>query len=381
MQMVHGQFEAGHVLGSGLHCVAYSDIRTPIALEIEVDKRTVRFMMDTGAPVFISRALQAEHAFPVLMKAVAVDGSGLSDTIVIVTIDTLRVGPLQFIGLPCLVLDIERTGLGCHGIEGNLGSNALRFLEVDMDPGTGLVCIAKPSAALDADGQQGHRIGLDDQFDAWLPLVYNGEFLDSAHFDSGATATLEMSRTAMQSFVRKYPADLVDSGLGVVSYGVHGPAPPSEQLIAAPRTVRIAGAEVARARTIVTDDGRSRIGRGILAFGRVCINYPAQRISFTTYPTRILQERADYGVHLIIDGPNVRVGTVWRNTEAERAGVKQGDRLLRVGDVDLTTVPECEMERVLRQLLSTRRIVMSIQSADGGEPQRIRLKRRIHWQD
>ncbi|QQR88330.1 MAG: aspartyl protease family protein [Flavobacteriales bacterium] len=378
---VFAQFSAGHVMGIGSHCVGYSDIGTPIALDVVVGERSAKFMMDSGAPMFISQALQEESGFPELQKAVAVDGSGLTDTILIVLVDTLHVGPLQFIGLPCLVLNVERTGLGCHGIEGNLGSNALRFLEVDMDPGAGRVCIANPGAVVDADGQEGHRIRLDDQFDAWLPLVYNGEFLDSAHFDSGASATLEMSRAAMQGFLGKYPTDLVDSGLGVVSYGVHGPAPPSEQLIAAPRTVMIAGAEVARPRTIITEDGRSRIGRGILAFGRVRINYPAQRIRFTPYPRRILQEQADYGVHLIIDGPNVHVGTVWRNTEAEQAGIKYGDRVLRVGDVDLATVLECDLERVLRQLLGTKRIVMSIQSADGGERQRIRLKRRRHWQE
>lgn len=55
------------------------------------------FLLDTGAPFFISNAIQDKYNFPVLFKANLSDASGKKDETVLVRVDSLAIGPYLYV--------------------------------------------------------------------------------------------------------------------------------------------------------------------------------------------------------------------------------------------------------------------------------------------
>ena len=113
--------------------VKYSETDKVITIDVGLKGARNKFMLDSGAPVFISDSIQALYNFPVILKAELGDASDKKGEVLIVEIDTLLVGPFIFVKLPALVLNYKNSPLQCVEFVGNFGSNALRFLVVQID--------------------------------------------------------------------------------------------------------------------------------------------------------------------------------------------------------------------------------------------------------
>jgi predicted aspartyl protease len=100
---------------------------------ISINRRRKQFMVDTGAPLVISRSLQDELSFPVLQSGTTIDSSGDSVRIEIVRVNELSIGPLLFKDIPSLVVDFNIPAFSCDTIDGIIGSNLLRMLVVQFN--------------------------------------------------------------------------------------------------------------------------------------------------------------------------------------------------------------------------------------------------------
>lgn len=365
------QMNAGHLLPSA-SSVQFQFTSTSIAIHAEVvfSERVHEFIFDTGAPTFISEALQEKYRFPVIQQVNVSDASGLTDSTAIVNIDTMRCGDLVFVDIPALVLDLGPMGAACTGVEGNLGSNAARFLLVDFDLSHKSVTLS-PAVADPVTRYDPVRI--NGQSDVFFPLLLNGQFVDSAHFDSGSGGTVELAPAVAKTFAASYPAEVVGHGQGITSFGTFGPGPAVDQWKLKPGSTTLLGATIRNAPASLATNEVSRVGRGILRYGRLLINYPAAQARFEAFDTPIGKSVHDFGFDPIVHAGQVTIGTVWEGGPAQRAGIKSGDRVLAVQHKLVAEMDECSMEQALREAMRARKLVLRIQDA-GGTVREVKVK-------
>src|SRR6185312_15166345 len=118
---------------NGYFEIPYHDTKKEIRTNVVINGDTYDFMMDSGAPAFISSDLQKKYKFKVITQTKTMDAEGETMQIDIVNIDTLAFGPFLFTNIPAIVFDLKNSPLACYNMAGNIGSNVLRHLIVQFD--------------------------------------------------------------------------------------------------------------------------------------------------------------------------------------------------------------------------------------------------------
>jgi hypothetical protein len=96
-------------------------------IEVLVNGKKKRFMLDTGAPNVISQELADELSLPILHKARVKDSQGASQKLFFAQLDSLQVGTLTFYNSTAVIADLSVSPeLSCLNVDGLLGSNVMR---------------------------------------------------------------------------------------------------------------------------------------------------------------------------------------------------------------------------------------------------------------
>ncbi|MDZ7650334.1 MAG: retropepsin-like aspartic protease [Cytophagales bacterium] len=212
--------------------VPLNNIDNEILVNAKVRGEEFQFLLDTGAPFFISSAIQKKYDFPVLFKANLSDASGKKDETVVVSVDSIRVGPFLFTDVWAVVINMENETHQCHEFVGNFGSNLLSFLTVQFN-------LQKAKAIL-TDNKEllAHKPSvpfspakISTQCDFFFPITIAGNIIDTIQFDSGDGSLYEISEKALNQLIRFKPNAIVKKGIGITSLGSLGMPEPAKQYV------------------------------------------------------------------------------------------------------------------------------------------------------
>lgn len=206
------------------------EIVQPVALK----GKTFKFIVDTGAPLAISKELQSSCKYKVLIKVPVRDAHDRSDTVEIILVDTLRLGNLVFKNVPALVVDFKNSPIGCENVEGLIGSNIVRFLVVQFNLNEGKIVLTDQLEKVNVERKdQSRPVHLDNQSNAFWPVQFENFVTDTAHFDSGMRHVYQMSiykAKLLSNLINEKP-NAVYKGFGISGQGVLGNAPAEEVLM------------------------------------------------------------------------------------------------------------------------------------------------------
>jgi hypothetical protein len=344
---------------------AYCEIPLTETLHEIHTKATLRgdeydFMIDSGAPAFISSDIQKKYHFKVLFSGKVQDATGNLVKTELVLIDTIRFGPFTFTGIPTLVLDMKESPIECLRLPGNIGSNMLRFLYLQFDLQAGHMACTDDRALLKHSLPHALPAQLSTQYDIYMPVMLNGNFKDTVHFDSGDGYYYRMSGPRMDQFVSAFPAEVVREGFGTVSMGVGGGGELTKQYKTKPKSISLSGADMPCGIIAIAENDRSRMGRDILQYGILQLNYPDSTYAFERYTNPHIEREGDYGYQSTLDGDEAAVGCVWKGTAAETAGMQAGDHLLQIDDMDLSQMDKCQITDNLRSMLRNQKSLIIV---------------------
>ncbi len=325
-----------------------SEIKTKVTL---TNNGEYDFMLDTGAPAFISSEVQKKYKFPILYKSKTEDAGGKLVTTLIVKIDTIRFGPFIFTGIPAIVIDMDNSPLGCLHLAGNLGSNALRFLHVRFDRQGQKISFADNEQLFSTHLSPTYHMDVTHQSDVLIPVKLDDDIADTIQYDSGDGQLYNISATTMERYKAAHPANITHSGFGTVSMGIGGIGSSFPQYIATPDEIDLAGHKLMSGRVTIAGNNRSRMGRELLNYGILQLNYPDSTYAFEPYNSPHLTTRADYGFIPIMDGDRMTAGCVWENSTAEQQGLRSGDHILGINDLDFSKMDECAITTLTREIM------------------------------
>jgi hypothetical protein len=370
----YGQLPKGELNSRGVRMeVPLHSTEKEILVNAKLKGDTVTFLLDTGAPFFISSAIQQTYNFPVLFKANLSDASGKKNETIVVAVDSLTIGPFSFTDVWAVVINMDNEAHGCHKFVGNFGSNLLNFLIVQFDFEKRAVFLAEDISLLDHQPSTFQPATLNMQRDFQFPISVQDRIIDTVQFDSGDGSLLEISKRALTKLLQKDSGIVVKKGFGITGIGSLGiPEPSTQYVIKA--NLSFAKSTIRDAICNNTYAEKSRIGRGVFDYGRLTLDYPNHRYSFEAYTRPMHSDRSDFGFTLLTNGNHVYTGTVWEGSEAMRRGLYSGCEIIQINEIQINDLIPCGIEEVLSQ--SRNKNMIQLVFLDKlGKPRQINVKK------
>lgn len=191
---------------------------------------------------------------------------------------------------------------------------------------------------------------INGQSDVFFPVTLNDNIIDTIHYDSGDAQLYNISKRTMNKYISTYPHHVIRSGYGTMFMGMGGAGNPFPQYIVRPESIQVGSTTINTGTISIAGNDKSRMGRRMLDYGLLQLNYPDSSYSFTPYPATKISTRFDFGFQSVMNGDEVTIGCVWKNTAAEKQGLHSGDRIIKVDDMDFTTMTKCEAVDAIRRV-------------------------------
>lgn len=343
------------------HEIPIYDTREEIFEKVSLKGRKFTFILDTGAPLCLSREIQDQAQFPVLHIVPLKDAHNNTDTIKIVLVDTIRIGSLSFKDIPALVIDFKNSPIGCQEIDGIIGSNIVRFLTVQFDLSQKKIVLTdQPEKVLVAPSAKRYPLFLDQQSNAFTKIIFNDLVTDSAHFDSGMGKLYDMNIRTAKALIAGTPTQSIHvfKGFGIPGQGILGNAPQEEMFsIYTPFTL---GNHLVNPAEIGTTQTASRVGRELFNYGKLTLDYRNKQYLFETFPIRISPLRSNFGFEIITEHNKVVLSVVWENTKAEKKGLTTGTEVLAINGKTFQNKNACTISDLLKPAFLQQKIRLTI---------------------
>lgn len=330
------------------HEIPFSGTIDEIIQSVNLKGNAFKFILDTGAPLAISQELQNSIKYPILIRVPLKDANNHSDTINIVNLDTFRLGNIIFINIPAVVLDFKNSPIACKNIDGIVGSNIVRFLIAQFDLKRGKIILTDTSKKmLPVDKNSRQPIFLDNQSNAFLKVNLTNSLLDTVHFDSGMGNLYDMNLKKVLQLVSVVNTETikVKRGFGVTGQGMLGKAKEDSAYLI--NTYINLGNQYFENVEIGTTQAKSRIGRDLLNYGTLTIDYINRRYYFNKYPQRLNASRPNFGFNIIAEKNKATVGVVWEATEAQKKGLHSGIEIVSINGKTFFDKTSCEISKIL----------------------------------
>ncbi|HTE34162.1 MAG TPA: aspartyl protease family protein [Chryseolinea sp.] len=366
--MNEGHMEAAHFLFS----IPYdnsSDSAAIIYVNINGKKR--RFMIDTGAPLSISVALQAELKCPIAFKTTLRDSNGDTSGIEIVRVPELSIGDIKFREVPALVMDLAQPVFLCDSIDGLIGSNLLRSLAIQFNKPEQRIYFADNADSFAITGKSiMTSMRLDEaQSNPIIAVRINGLMTDSTLYDTGDKTLYTVSNLMLDSFSGKpeMNVSILATGKGTSGQGVV--ARFNNDFItrlARIDSINIGTRDIQNIYTEPTPDNISRMGRGLWNYGLVTLDYPGKNFYFTPFREKqVAATPGGFGFKYQERNNKLLVTVVWNNSSAFALGLRPGDEILKFGNFIPANISRCDWEASCAHEAASPQLQLEYRTASG----------------
>lgn len=371
------QLPQGQLVSSGkLMTLSLVDPQKEILVRASLKGEEFTFLLDTGAPFFISNTIQDKYNFPVLFKADLSDASGKKDETLIVSIDSLTIGPFLFRDVWAVVIKMDNETHQCHEFVGNFGSNLLNFLTVQFDLQKGKVFLTDDTSLLDHQPTTFQPATLSAQRDFYFPISINDGITDTIHFDSGDGSLYEISPRALKKLVGKDSSYIIKKGFGITGVGSLGLPDQANQYILK-SNLAIGNSVITGGIANNTYAEKSRLGRYLFHYGRMTLDYPNQQFAFEPFEKPDLPGISDFGFTVVASSNRVLTGTVWNDSEAEKMGMFSGCEITQINKIKFNDLDPCEVENALN-LIRNKTVIKLTYRDKSGRPRSVKIKKSVY---
>lgn len=262
----------------------YQSVGGLVVLRVTVAGKRCRFLLDTGAPTLLSSRLQARFRFPVLGKTAVYDAYRHRDSAAVVALSEIGIDALRLADVPALVVDAGNPLFAALGIDGILGSNALRELCVTISSRRRTVVLTDRPAAADAATVPMQTDG-DLQSTPEIAVSLDGKPAGTFLFDSGFQGLCDLSQATRQQLQTEAALAIRVVQGGASFSGLYGDAPQGGAAVAV-GVLGVGGVRVSNLVATASNDTRSKIGAELFQYGDVLLDYRGGRFAVRPYRDR-----------------------------------------------------------------------------------------------
>ncbi len=317
--------------------ISFEERSALIIVPVEVGGKTRYFLLDTGAPNIITPELAKELNLKAIKSLNVRDINGRANKQQLVSIDSISLGGISFYQTAAIVADLSaQTELACLGIDGLIGANLLKgaCLQIDYAKRSLVLSSSIDSLPMSQDAVK-WPFTTTAQGTPKVTILVNGLTFNALTVDTGSDGWIDLSEAA-HSKVKEAGPMKSRTGFGVTSVGLYGQNDPHPIHRTWVEDVRISETSAPMPASIDFQGkgGRQTIGNAFWRQYVVTIDWKGNQLLLEPKEGYQISEFKDFGFRTYYSEGQLRIGVVWKDSEADRQGLKTGDRILFMNGMD-----------------------------------------------
>ena len=354
---------AGYIEPKNYHTTFdFEEIDNKIIIQVIVNNKNKRFILDTGAPTSFSEALLSEINYKSIAKDTVSDISGKKDVIAIIQIPEFLISGLSFKNQYALKLT-DMTIFECYNVNGILGSNSLRNSVVEFDHNNKKLTISSRFKNFKYQNLLANKLYFFDQqsrpFLKINPKIGNVTLKNEVIlFDSGDSEFYSINSVVRDSLIsnadefylhsnpynttKEDIIGLIANSEGTIEIGLFGAADINLHSQLNVTELPFGNVKFTNLITETTGSKPSRIGYEVLKHGKLIIDYKKAKYYYEPYTNQKFIEIDDKADRLNLSFVNNKliIGIIW--DKSLRDQLKVGDEVLSVNDYNFEGLLFCE---------------------------------------
>ncbi|MBJ6369200.1 retropepsin-like aspartic protease [Snuella sedimenti] len=325
--------------------INYKNINGKLIIPVVINKKTYRFLFDTGAPNLISSTLASTIGKSNNPTISVSDANLKKQHMELTTIPLLTIGEVTFKNTSALVFDrTNNLVFDCYAIDGIIGSNLLRKSVIQILPKKHLIILTNNRNKLELNKSKSIDLMLEgNQSSPYINIKIKGHknANEKVLIDTGASGFYDMCKTNYAVLEQHNVVQPFATGRGASSIGLLGTSEEQIQYQIKIPTIEIAGHDFKNVSTITSSDSNSRIGSEILKYGAITINFKDKQFYFGAYDSENDLTEKHFGFTPTIKNNKLIVGIVWDDTLKSK--ISSGDEILKVNDLNFSELNICDL--------------------------------------
>lgn len=362
-----------------LTTIPYKQIKGKIIIEVVIDNKIRKFILDTGASTVISENLYKELNPKLLGTVEVIDQSGLKDNLNVVSLPETKLNELVFKDIPALVSKEAKMLFDCFNVDGLIGSNLLRNSLIQFDSKNKTITLSDDPKSLNLKKKDANEMELSPNQSnpfVWVKLKKGKSFAnEKILFDTGDDGLYLMSINTYKHIIGE-KSDVIQTlaeNEGAFSAGLHGAAEKMNNYVVNIPMLELNNLALNNITTKTTYTFSS-FGSEILKYGKVTLDYKNKKFYMEPYgdaPATNL-DRGVWAIDPIIENEKAVIGIVWDKTLENKVNV--GDEILKFDNIDYQNMDFCEIVKSSTKV-DKKTALLVLKDVKTGEIKNIEIKK------
>lgn len=347
----------------------YELVNEKIIIPVEIEGKSYRFILDTGAPTIISNNLSKQITTTQKDSLNITDANNIIQSLNLVSVPKLKIGGVIFNDTPALInKDDTNLIFDCFKVDGFIGSNLLRNSIIQILPQGQKIIITDDRKRLNLNRKNSTKIEFVDKQSTpyiWVQLKGKKKVKEQLFIDTGMSGVYDMANAHFEIFQENDNFGVKGFGTGIKGSGIFGAEKPDIYYQLTVPELILGNLKFKNITTETTNDRNSRIGAKILEYGSVTLDYIDKRFYFNPFQNDLDLQEKTYGFNPTIINGKLVVGTVW--DETLKSQLKHGDQILNVNGIDFTNYNLCDLIIQKSIFKQAKKLEMTVIDGKGNE--------------
>jgi predicted aspartyl protease len=326
--------------------IAFDLVFDKIILPVQINDKTYRFLLDTGAPNLISYELYDAIQAQKIKKVEVSDANDNKDSLKIIVLESVKIGTIEYKNTLSLVSDLKNHPvLKCYNIDGFIGSNLLKNSVLKISLTTNTIILTDNVKRLQPTSKPQKLKLIGDQRAPYITVYFQGkdkkQASESLLIDTGMDGFYDMSTRAFSILSKEniYFEEIAKSK-GAAEMGLFGIAQENEHAMVSIHNMKIGNTYFKQVIASTTEDNNSRLGLDLFLHGDGIIDFKNKKFYFEAPQEKIWNKPLPKLNPTFINDTFV-VGFVW-DAELQKR-VSYGDEILKINQQTLSEMNVCEI--------------------------------------
>ncbi|WP_292010767.1 aspartyl protease family protein [Chryseobacterium sp.] len=303
--------------------LTFEYIKDLIFINVEINKKTYRFLVDTGAPTIISSKVKGD--FKIVQQDEITDASKNTQSVNYVLIPQMNLGALTYRNFSAMRSDMEL--LQELNIDGILGANLIRKSIWDFDIVHHKIMISDYLNTETVKGFDFAKIKTLETGTPALTLVYFNSIKEHGiYFDTGYNGLFYLTDSIFEKVSKKKLLKKKIEGAGQVSKSAFGTEVGTTYML--PLEMKLGKHPIPTFLSDVNKDEESNLGCEWLQYYHTIIS--KDKFYFKSNGKKINSQFITNGINTGRDSKGLYISFLWKNSAADKKGLRLNDRILSV---------------------------------------------------
>jgi hypothetical protein len=343
----------------------FENVKGKIIIDVKINNKKRKFILDTGAPTSISAEIKSEGKFKQIINSEVTDANGKSGNINAIQIPEFSINGLVFLNNYALQIE-DMSYFKCFNVEGIIGSNSLRNSVIEFNFKAKKITISSNYKSFEYGKiKENELIFKDFQSTPILKVKMKLGYLNFSEevvFDSGDDSFYSISRNNLNQLLslineKKMPVELqnisqfnllgiIASSNGSFSMSLFGNETENNHYKFKIQDFNFGTTNFDNIIATTTYGSNSRIGSEILNHGKLTLDYKKKKFYFQEYDNQneINVNHTFKSIFPSFENDKFIVGIIWDGNLKNK--IKVGDEILKINNIEFNKLTKCQIMRM-----------------------------------